>query len=451
MMKCFPYRRILLFILMSIAIFSSAQTPKWQDLYKVKKKDTVYGIAHKYGITVEELQKANPNMGEAGYVLKKGDQLLIPYPSSTPSKSSVSTTSTVAKPINDGVVHIGVMLPLHNDDGDGQRMTEYYRGLLMACDSLRAKGISTTIHAWNVPIDADVRQTLLEDEASKCNIIFGPLYSKQVKPLADFCKTYGIRMVIPFSITGNDVATNSQIFQVYQSADKITESSIDAFMERFPQCHPVFIDCNDTTSRKGSFTFGLRKKLDAKGIKYSITNLKSSEEYFAKAFSGNTRNVVILNTARSPELNIALAKIDGLKTINPQLQISLYGYTEWLMYTKVYLEYFYKYDTYIPTTFYYNPLSARTKDLETAYRKWFHQDMRVALPRFAIVGYDHARFFVEGLYKYGANFSGTKGQIGYAPMQSPLNFKRVGEGGMQNKCFMLVHYKTNHSMESISY
>lgn len=450
-MKYYPYKRLLLFFLLSIAAIAYAQTPKWQDLYKVKKKDTVYGIAHKYGITVEELQKANPNMREAGFVLKKGDQLLIPYPNPVSLQPSISSANTGSKPINDGIVRIGVMLPLHNEDGDGQRMAEYYRGLLMACDSLRAKGISTSIHAWNVPIDADVRQTLLEEDASKCNLIFGPLYSKQVKPMSDFCKTYGIRMVIPFSITGNDVATNTQIFQIYQSADKVTESSIDAFMERFPQCHPIFIDCNDTTSRKGSFTFGLRKKLDAKGIKYSITNLKSSEQNFAKAFSGSVRNIIILNTARSPELNIALAKIDGLKTMNPQMQISLFGYTEWLMYTKVYLEYFYKYDTYIPTTFYYNPLSARTKGLENAYRKWFRQDMRVALPRFAITGYDHGRYFIEGIHKYGTGFSGVKGQVGYIPIQTPLSFRRVGNGGMQNSCFMLIHYKTNHSMESVNY
>lgn len=450
-MKYYPYKRFLLFFLMAIVSVSYAQTPKWQDLYKVKKKDTIYGIAHKYGITVEELQKANPNLSESGYVLKKGEQLLIPYPSPIQPKPSIPSSNAVTKSIDDGVIHIGVMLPLHNDDGDGQRMVEYYRGLLMACDSLRDKGISTKIHAWNVPIDADVRQTLLEEGASNCNIIFGPLYSKQVKPLADFCKTYGIRMVIPFSITGNDVATNTQIFQVYQSVDKTTESSISAFMERFPHCHPVFIDCNDTTSRKGSFTFGLRKRLDAKGIKYSITNLKSSEENFAKAFSGGVRNVVILNTARSPELNIALAKIDGLKTAYPQMQISMYGYTEWLMYTKVYLEYFYKYDTYIPTTFYYNPLSIRTKGLENAYRKWFHQDMRAALPRFAITGYDHGRFFIEGVHKYGTSFCGTKGQIDYSPIQTQLKFRRVGNGGMQNISFMLVHYKPNRSMESISY
>lgn len=437
---------------MSLAVLAtSAQTPKWQDLYHVKKKDTVYGIAKKYGVTVEELQNANPGMTAPGYQLKKGDQILIPYPShnTTNSGTSNATTSSTQKKMD--VIRIGVMLPLHNVDGDGRRMVEYYRGLLMACDSLRSKGIATEVSAWNVPVDADIRQTLLKEGASKCHMIIGPLYTKQVKPLADFCKSYGIKMVIPFSIEGNDVAANPQIFQVYQSGEMITEASVNAFMERFPGLHPVFIDCNDATSKKGAFTSELRKRLEAKGIVYSITNLKSTEAAFAKAFSKNQGNVVILNTGRSPELNVALAKIDGMIAANGAMKVSLYGYTEWLMYTKVYLEYFHKYDTYIPTTFYYNPLSDRTRQLEASYRKWFHQEMRTALPRFAITGYDHGRFLIEGLHKYGMSFTGEKKQSTYQPMQTPLRFVRMVNGGMQNKSFMLIHYKNNHAIEAINY
>ena len=57
-------------------------------------------------------------------------------------------------------VRVGIMLPLHNVDGDGNRMVEFYRGLLLAVDDLKKEGISVDIHAWNVNIDADIRQTL---------------------------------------------------------------------------------------------------------------------------------------------------------------------------------------------------------------------------------------------------------------------------------------------------
>ncbi len=449
-------RNIRLFLCLCALVFAaavSAQTMKYQDLYKVKKKDTIYGIAKKYNITIDQLISANPDMQKPDYTLHKGDQLVIPAPVTTTPQLVQSTQqpATPAVKKSSSAVRIGVMLPLHNVDGDGQRMVEYYRGILMACDSLKAHGISTDVKAWNVPIDANVQQTLADNNAKDCDIIFGPLYTKQVKPMGDFCRRNNIKLVIPFSISGNDVASNDHIMQVYQSPQLQNELAVNAFVERFKGCHAVIVDCNDTTSRKGMFTSALRKRMEVAGIGYSITNLKSSEAMFAKAFDASKQNVVVLNTGRSPELNVTLAKLNGLKVTAPAMRISLFGYTEWLMYTKVYLEYYHRYDTYIPTSFYYNPLASRTANLERSYRRWFKSDMRLALPRFAITGYDHAQFFIRGLHKYGGKFTGTSQQSTYTPLQTPLKFKFVQGGGMQNSAFMLVHYKTNHTMESISY
>ena len=454
-------RMLLCMCALAVAMVSGGQNVKWQDLYKVKKKDTIYGIAKKFNITIEELQNANPGMKKSDYVLKKGDQLLIPFPTmskvntpaQTPETSRPATPSAPAagKKKEMGVVRVGVMLPLHNVDGDGQRMVEYYRGVLMACDSLKAQGIKTNVQAWNVPIDANVATTLADPAAAKCDIIFGPLYTPQVKPIADFCRKNDIKLVIPFSINGGEVAKNDHIFQVYQSPEQLTAVAVNAFMERFSDSHVVVVDCNDATSNKGTFTTSLRKRLQEKGITCSITNLKSSDPMFAKAFNTTKRNVVVLNTARSPELNSVFAKLDILKKSSPTMRISLFGYTEWLMYTKPYTEYYHKYDTYIPTSFYYNPVAQRTKNFERVYRQWFKSDMREALPRFAITGYDQAQFFLRGISTYGSAFKGTKQQTTYAPMQTPLKFMRVSDGGMQNVSFMLVHYCNNRSIESISY
>ena len=263
------FRLILCFCALLIATAVAGQTIKWQELYKVKKKDTIYGIAKKFNITIDELIRANPAMQKADYALQKGDQLLIPYPATKPATATTPATktanasaqgSTTHKRAADGTVRIGVMLPLHNVDGDGQRMVEYYRGVLMACDSLRSQGIATHVYAWNVPIDANVQQTINDDNARQCDIIFGPLYTKQVKPIGDFCRKNGIRLVIPFSINGNDVAQNEHIYQVFQTPAQQNEASINAFVQRFKGRHIVIVDCNDTTSRKGVFTFNLRKR-----------------------------------------------------------------------------------------------------------------------------------------------------------------------------------------------
>ncbi len=447
-------RLFLLVAALFLVFGADAQVNKWQDVYKAKKKDTLFGISRKYGITLPELIEANPVMKTEGYELKKGDTIFIPFAQS-PSPAKPQTAKPAAKVSKN--VRIGVMLPLHNVDGDGRRMIEYYRGILMACDSLKREGISTDVKAWNLPIDGDVKALLSQPGTADCDVIFGPLYTHQVKPLGDFCKQHDIRLVVPFSIYGSDVCYNTNIYQVYQNPDEQNNAAIKAFLERFPNHHPVFIDCNDSTSKKGAFTFALRNQLQLAKRDYSITNLNNSEQMFLKAFSRTKPNIVILNTGRSPELNVAIAKLNGLVANVPGISISLFGYTEWLMYTKYQSANFHKFNTYIPTTFYYNAVNASTINLERSYSRWFGEPMQQnAQPRFAITGYDHCQFFVRGIRHFGKNFCGYRSQQVKFPLQTPLSFERTfspskKEGGWQNRCYMLIHYMLDGGLESITY
>ena len=460
--------RIVRYLILFLAIFFSTDmalaqvSEQIRGLHKVKRKETIFGIARQYDIQIEELIQANPEMRKPEYELKKGDVIRIPYPKGTapaivtptPTVQAPVTTSAVsskADDVRERAIRVGVMLPLHNINGDGRRMVEYYRGILMACDSLKQLGISVDLHAWNTPEDGNISTVLADQAAAECDIIFGPLYSKQMDALSNFVTAHDIGLVIPFSISAPQLLTNRNIFQIWQSPTNINDATITHFLERFSNYHPVFIDCNDSTSKKGNFTFGLRRQLENRQIEYSVTNLKSSENAFSKAFSQTKPNIVILNTARSPELGVAFAKINSLKFSLPNINITMFGYTEWLMYTRTHLDNFYKYNTYIPSVFYYNPLSSQTTRLEQKYRWNFHTDMQNALPRFALTGFDHAYFFLRGLHKYGKSFNGAAGMFGYAPVQTPWGCERMGNGGLQNHSLLFVHYMPEHRVESIKF
>ena len=473
MTRVLRYFLLISLLFVVVGVVSAQEDESIRGLHKVKRKETIFGISRMYEITIEELIEANPEMKNPDYELKKGDILRIPF-SSNPSNhrdssdsGQASQTSTASNASNssdasrtstssdDDVRHrairLGVMLPLHDINGDGRRMVEYYRGVLMACDSLKKIGISVDVHAWNTPEDGDIRPILLDDAATKCDMIIGPLYSKQMDVLSEFVKHYDIRLVIPFSINAPQLTTNRNIFQIWQSPTAINEATITHFMERFKEYHPVFIDCNDSTSNKGNFTSRLRRELEQQGIEYAVTNLKSGEDSFSKAFSQKKQNVVILNTGRSQELGVAFSKINGLTTKSPDLDITMFGYTDWLMYTRAHLDNYYKYNTYIPSTFYYNPMSSATQRLQQKYRWNFHADMQTILPRFAITGFDHAYFFLRGLHKYGKTFNGAAGMFGYPPVQTPLQFERYGNGGLRNNTLLFVHYKPEHLVETIKF
>ena len=115
-----------------------SQTTKWREIHKVKRKETIFGIAKDFNLTVEELIDANPEMKKPGYELKKGEYIFIPFstrqqPAAKPAGRENNETASTASPktkrtdMRNREIRVGIMLPLHNINGDGRRMVEYYR------------------------------------------------------------------------------------------------------------------------------------------------------------------------------------------------------------------------------------------------------------------------------------------------------------------------------------
>ena len=105
-----------------------SQSNKWRDIHKVKKKETLYSIAREYSITIEELTNANPEMKEPGYQLKKGSLVFIPYSSQTSQVTPAAPHNMVQQSVSktdvrQREIRLGLLLPLHDINGDGRRMT----------------------------------------------------------------------------------------------------------------------------------------------------------------------------------------------------------------------------------------------------------------------------------------------------------------------------------------
>ena len=444
-------KRILRYFLIC-ALFSALPLASYAQsvrTHKVQKKETQYGIAKMYGITVEQLVLANPGMELPGYKLKKGD--VINIPDGAKLVTPVVANNNDNADVRERSIRMGIMLPLHNVNNDGKRMIEYYRGLLMACDSMKKEGISVDIHAWNLPENGDVNTILEDPAAAKCDIIFGPLYSKFVTPMSEFSVKHQSLLVIPFSIHAPELLTNRNIFQIYQNPDDLSESTARRCAQWFKDYHPIIIDCGDATSNKGAFTSAYRRQLEIMDVKYNLTSLKSSNVDFAKAFVKDKPNLVILNTARSQDLIAVFGRLNEIREDAPGIQISMFGYTEWMMYLQYQSANFHKFNVYIPAPFFTNLESPVAERIQSLYRQNFNQDMMVALPRFAMTGFDHGVFFLRGLHKYGMTFDGAAGRFGYQPVQTPLKFERLANGGLQNRAFMFVHYKTDNTIETVNY
>lgn len=429
------------FLVLTLLLFTvQALDAQQYKTHKVKKKETLYGIAHENGLTVDQLKAANPGMEAPDYQLKKGEVIRVPV-----------IATGVNGDVRQRAIRLGIVLPLHDDNNDGKRMVEYYRGVLMACDSLKKEGISVDVRAWNLSENGNVQRILTDPFLANRDLIIGPFYEKFVPQLSAYAKSHQMLMVIPFSIHTPEIYSNPHLFQIFQNHEDQNESTARRFSEWFRDCHPVIVDGGDAESTKGAFTAILRKQLADHNISYNLTSLKSAESDFAHAFAANMPNIVVLNTANRVSLSALFAKLNLLMMTYPGVRVSVFGYMDWMPYTEMFQSNFHKYSMYLPAPFYTNLETPLAKRLQTKYRWNFHEDMINILPRFALTGFDHAAFFLRGLHKYGMEFDGAAGRFGYQPSQTPLKFERIGTGGYQNRSYMFVHYKPDGTIETITY
>lgn len=115
------FKNILLTLSVALPLGVMAQgTTQWRDIHKVKRHETIFGIAHSYDLTIDEILDANPEMRQKGYELKKGDQIFIPYSKSSKASKTTSTVSSVkSAKLSDNKITIATSVPQGQKDSSG--------------------------------------------------------------------------------------------------------------------------------------------------------------------------------------------------------------------------------------------------------------------------------------------------------------------------------------------
>ena len=457
----------------SAGAVSSASTPlkpKCRDMHRVERKETIYSISRLYGITEAELIAANPELRTEK--LKKGKFLCIPYtsagnnqkeqeqpvsPTTIPTDNELFDKSKKENP-KIATIKAAVMLPFMTD-GSGNRdeqirMVEYYEGFLMAVDSLKEKGVSIDIYTYDTYNNtSSVKSILAKDEMKNMNIIFGPAYPEQVKPVADFAKKNNIRLVIPFTSKGNEVFNNPSIYQINTPQSYLYSEVYEHFTRKFTNANVIFLDAEDGDKDKADFIKGLKEELKGKHIPF--TELKGeaiTPESLKGAMNATLDNVFIPTSGTTIALIKLLPQLIVTLRDNPDYRMQLFGYPEWQTYTNDHLASFYELDTYFYSSFYTNNLFPEAIRFSSAYRKWYSKDMSNTFPKYGMLGFDTGYFFLKGLSQYGSNLEDKLNKVTVTPIQTGFKFERVNNwGGFINRKVFFVHFTKNYELIKLDF
>ncbi len=449
---------------------STPLKPKCRDMHRVERKETIYSISRLYGITEAELIAANPELRTEK--LKKGKFLCIPYASagSTPKGQGQPVSPTVI-PTDDelfdkskkenpkiSTIKAAVMLPFMAD-GSGNRdeqirMVEYYEGFLMAVDSLKEKGVSIDLYTYDTyNNNSSIKSILAKDEMKNMNIIFGPAYPEQVKPVADFAKKNNVRLVIPFTSKGNEVFNNPSIYQINTPQSYLYSEVYEHFTRKFTNANVIFLDAEDGDKDKADFIKGLKEELKSKRIPF--TELKGAAitpESLKEAMNAILDNVFIPTSGTNIALIKLLPQLIVTLRDNPDYRMQLFGYPEWQTYTNDHLASFYELDTYFYSSFYTNNLFPEAIQFSSAYRKWYSKDMSNTFPKYGMLGFDTGYFFLKGLSQYGSNLEDKLNKVIVTPIQTGFKFERVNNwGGFINRKVFFVHFTKNYELIKLDF
>lgn len=444
--------------------------PKCRDMHKVERKETVYSISRMYGITEEELIAANPEI--KGNKLKKGKFLCIPYAQKNEVGAPQVPTQQEDATLTDAelfdknkkeskkiaTIKAAIVLPF-NTDGTGTkeeqvRMVEYYEGFLMAVDSLKKKGVSLDLYTYESgKTTASVNRILNKPEMKDMDIIFGPAHADQVKPMAEFAEKNNIRLVVPFTSKGEEVFNNPSVYQINTPQSYLYSEVYEHYLRKFPNAHVIFLDAETGHTDKADFIKGLKEELKNNQITFKELKGEAINPEGMKLVVDSLRENVIIPTSGR---NVALIKILPQMIVtsreHPNYNMKLFGYPEWQTYTDDHLASFFELDTYFYSSFYTNNLFPEAIQFTNAYRKWYSKDMANTFPKYGMLGFDTAYFFLSGLHKYGSNFEENMGQMMVTPIQTGFKFDRVNNwGGFINRKVFFVNFTKNFELIKLDF
>ena len=427
------------------------------DGYVVKQGETFYSIAHANGITVSELEQANPMAG----VLHPGDVLVIPKPDRAIAVEETytdETTTIVPEPETATMeataqesrkLKVALMLPFmlsqEKPDKAATRFTEFYKGFLLAADTLRNEGEGVSIYAYDTAGNNDsVRAILMRPEMKEMMMIIAPDSEQQLATIGEWGRDNSVMVLNTFVVRDTTQNANPVMMQANLPHGRMYDRAIDALAERYPDHRIVVLKRDGGPEDHAEFIKELNLRLGQKGVTpTTLTYSDKLNQQDLAAFASAGPTVFIPISGKQAELNRILPALIQTKSAaaSPD-DVMLFGYPEWITYRGETFEDMQTMNTIVYSRFYNDAEDPDTKSVEESFTRWYGRAMEQAVPRQGLLGFDTGMMVIRSLRNNHGNFGR---QIApHRGVQNGYDFRRAGDSetsGWVNDVLYFVNFR----------
>ena len=217
-------------------------------LYKVEKLETLYSLSNKFGLSQEELIEANPELKDG---VKEGMEIKIP-------NVDLATDALFVDEILEGKqINIAMMLPFksRNDSLDFKNdrllniTTDFYLGALLAVDSLKNMGLSINMHVYDTENSEQITRKISSRlRFDNMDAVIGPLFLKNVKEVSN--NLNNTLIVSPISTKDHSTIINKNLVQEMSSKENFTVEMLDYIKSNYTDQKLIIIKNDNETSTK---------------------------------------------------------------------------------------------------------------------------------------------------------------------------------------------------------
>ncbi len=447
--------------------------------YKVERSVGLYRISVKFGVTQEEILKANPHLQKQG--LRFEEVILIPAKEvkdavsersnkeeevkgkRIEAKSAVNDQNNKEEEVKDEgatlllhdsplllhdstrmlhdttpvlvdsiVTRVAILLPLHADaikrDKNMERFYDFYAGALIAIYEAQARGQQLEIFTYDIGKTANRTKEILQQhpEIHQMDAIIGPAYSQQVNIVLDSIRGDSIWCLIPF-LSRVDNTKQYPYMMKFNPSEHIEADTIARYLaQRADSINCVLIEAKEGENIPSGIK-ALHEALKTHEVPTTTVTLRAIlNDSISESFRSDLENIVIFNTERYTNLQTVMPHL--LKACS-DYRITLYSHYSWQT-EKIFLPQLYA------SVFAQRP--SIPEAYEALWTMYFDHELSSLHPRYDLLGYDltsqllHAIRHSEGhMLIDGGIWKGAQADIHY--QQSTLH------SGYENHIVHIIH------------
>ncbi len=416
-------------------------------------------IAEQYGVSVEDIMKANNLTGRK---LTKRQKLIIPYPGEeietrpavtaevaevpeSPADEVVAEAvdSVTIEPVSK--VNLSLVMPLTNSEGEPHRNNmDFYCGALLAVYDMANEGIDCDLNVWDIT-NADSGFDM--ENLTKSDMIIGPVSTADLTRILNTVPT-GTTVVSPLDPRAEKlIAGHTGMIQI-PTPHQIQHRDLVKWMEEdFAEGDRAVMITEKGARQTGIVTI-MKEALDSSSLayntfSYSILEGRDVTENMTELMSEEGTNRIVIASESEAFVNDVVRNLNLL--IYNNLDIVLYAPSKLRGFDTIEVENLHKTSTHISLAYYIDYESQLVKDFLLKYRALFNTEPN----QFAFQGYDVTKYLVGQYTKSGKRWMEDLDGSEVEMLQSTLLLCKQPTGGYLNNGTRRIIYDNGYSIKRI--